>query len=122
MSRVRMRLEPFSVTSEERDTAAYLRVSGEIDMATVPVLDERLLAAQSNGYAGIVVDLEQVTFMDATGLRSLLRAAGRARRDNKTFSAVKTPAIVDRMLKITGTAHLLDADPFLFAPSRDKPG
>ena len=118
MSWVGANLEPFSVTGEQRGGAAYLRVSGEIDMATAPVLDERLRAAQSNGYTGIVVDLEHVTFMDITGLRSLIRAAEEARRSDKTFATVKATAIVKRVLQITGTAHLLDADPL--APVMDR--
>jgi anti-anti-sigma factor len=110
MSRVGANLEPFSVTSRQRGDAADLRVSGEIDMATAPVLDDRLRAAQNNGYTGIVLDLENVTFMDASGLRALLRAAERARQSEKAFAMVKTPAIVQRVLQITGTAHLLDAE------------
>ncbi len=122
MSGVGANLEPFGVTGEQRGDAAYLRVSGEIDIATAPLLDERLRAAQSNGYTGIVVDLEHVTFMDASGVRSLLRAAEEARRNDKTFATVKTPAIVSRVLQITGTAHLLDADPLAPVTDREMAG
>jgi anti-sigma B factor antagonist len=104
-------LEPFHVTSERRGKGAYLRVSGEIDMATAPVLDERLRAAQSNGFTRVVVDFEHVTFMDVSGLHCLLRAAARARLTDKPFAMVKTPAIVERVLQITRSAHLLDPDP-----------
>lgn len=58
MSGVAVNLEPFYVTIERREDGAHLRVSSEIDMATAPVLDDRLRAAQSDGYNGIVVDLE----------------------------------------------------------------
>lgn len=107
MSKMPVNLEPFSITSEERGDGAYLRVRGEIDIATVPALDEGLRVAQSNGYSGIVVDLEQVTFIDASGLRSLLRAAEQARRSDKSFETVGTPRVVQRVLQITGTARLL---------------
>ena len=103
----------FKVTSEQQGDAAYLRVSGEIDIATAPLLDERLRAAQSNGYTGVVVDLEHVTFMDSSGLRSLLRAAEQARRSDKWFATVKPPPMVRRVFEITGTAHLLVADPLV---------
>lgn len=119
MAGVRVNLEPFGVISEQLGDAAYLRVSGEIDMATAPVLDERLRAAQSNGYTGIVVDLKQVTFIDASGLRSLLRAAEQARQNDKSFATVKTPAIVQRLLQITGTAHLLAADSVAVVTERE---
>ncbi|MHB8512102.1 MAG: STAS domain-containing protein [Actinomycetota bacterium] len=119
MSEIGANFEPFSVTSQQHGDAAYLRVSGEIDMATAPVLDERLRTAQNNGYSGIVIDLENVTFMDASGLRSLLRAAERARQSERAFAIVKAPTIVQRVLQITGTAHLLDAESLTLVADRE---
>lgn len=111
--------QPFNVTSEQQGDAAYLRVSGEIDIATAPLLDDQLRAAQSNGYTGVVIDLEHVTFMDVSGLRSLLRAAEQARRSDKRFATVKTPPIVRRVFEITGSTHLLDADALALATERN---
>jgi anti-anti-sigma factor len=102
--------EPFSVTSEQRGHAAHLRLSGEIDIATAPVLEGWLHTAERNGNTAIVLDLEEVTFMDASGLRAFLGAAERATRCGRTFAIVRPPALVQRVLQITGTAHLLAAD------------
>lgn len=99
--------ETFSVTIEQRDHAAYLRLYGEIDIATAPILERKLEAAESNGHAAIVVDLQQVTFMDASGLRVFLRAKQRAIRSGRTFSMTGSPRRVMRVLRITGTTHLL---------------
>lgn len=110
MSGVETRLEPFSVTGEHRGQAAHLRLFGEIDMAAVPVLERSLRAAESNGNSAIVVDLERVTFIDASGLRAFLGAAKRAGRSGRTFTITRAPAVVQRVLQITGTTHLLAAD------------
>lgn len=102
--------QPFSVTSEQHGPAAHLRPFGEIDMATAPVLEGWLQAAESNGNTAIVVDLEQVTFMDTSGVRVFLDAAHRATGSGRTFAMIKAPAIVKRILQVTGTTHLLAAE------------
>lgn len=118
MSGAGTRQEPFSVTSEQRGHSAHLRLFGEIDMATVPLLEQWLQAAESNGNTAIVVDLERVTFIDAGGLRAFLGAAKRASRGGRTFAITRVPALVLRVLRITGTTHLLAADTLVSAPVR----
>src|SRR4051794_30442977 len=62
---------------EREDGRPVLRVEGEVDLLTTPVLVEALDAALT-GDAALVVDLEAVEFMDSTGLRALLEARRRA--------------------------------------------
>lgn len=118
MSGLGTKQELFSVTSEIRGHAAHLRLFGEIDMATAPVLEGWLQSAESNGNTAIVVDLEQVTFIDASGLRPFLGAAQRAIHSGRTFAITRAPAVVQRVLQITGTTHLLSADWPAFSPDR----
>lgn len=54
---------------------AGLRVVGEIDIETGPVL-ARALAGCVNGHDGIHLDLRDVTFVDVAGARVLVHAAG----------------------------------------------
>lgn len=103
--------EPFSVTSNQSGHTAHLRVFGEIDIATAPILERSLHAAESNGDTAIVIDLEQVSFMDASGLRVFLGAARRASQGGRTLAITRAPARVQRVFRITGTTHLLAADP-----------
>jgi anti-sigma B factor antagonist len=100
----------FKVSSEQRGHAAHLCLSGELDLATSPILERSLQGAESNGNIAIVVDLEQVTFMDVSGLRAFLGAAERASGSGRTFSMVKAPAVVRRVLQITRTTYLLGSD------------
>lgn len=48
-------------------------VTGEIDVAGAPALRDNLLALLNRGVDSLVVDLRGVTFMDSTGVGSLLR-------------------------------------------------
>lgn len=60
----------FSITSQG-PPAFYL--DGELDMATVPLLDTAIADAVAQG-GSITIDLSRMTFIDSTGLRSILRA------------------------------------------------
>jgi anti-sigma B factor antagonist len=48
-------------------------VTGEVDVAGAPVLRDTLLALVNRGADSLVVDLRGVTFIDSTGVGSLLR-------------------------------------------------
>lgn len=48
-------------------------VAGEIDVASAPALRDTLLGLLNRGATSLVVDLRAVTFMDSTGIGSLLR-------------------------------------------------
>ena len=60
-----------------------LHVSGEIDLATAPVLDASLAAALDGGAQDVWLDLTDVDFVDVIGVHTLLeiqqmlRVAGR---------------------------------------------
>lgn len=102
--------EVFSVRSEQYGHAAHLLLGGELDMATSPLLERSLEGAESNGNTSIVLDLEHVTFMDANGVHSFLRASDRASRSGRRFTIVNAPAVVRRLLQITRTTYLLGSD------------
>lgn len=51
------------------------RLKGELDMATAGDLSEVIRAA-AGGHDPIVLDFEGVSFMDSSGLRAILEAAG----------------------------------------------
>jgi anti-sigma B factor antagonist len=55
------------------DGHTVVEVTGEIDVASAPVLRDRLLALLNRGAESLVVDLRGVTFIDSTGIGSLLR-------------------------------------------------
>lgn len=56
----------------ERDGRVSL--AGELDIATVPALEETL-ADVSSDEGSLILELAELTFMDSTGLRAFLRVA-----------------------------------------------
>lgn len=61
-------LEPHQVAQH-----TVVEVTGEIDISSAPHLRDRLLALLNRGAESLVVDLRGVTFVDSTGVGSLLR-------------------------------------------------
>lgn len=67
---------------EDTDDAGRLRLGliGELDMAGVNRLHERLRALAQRGEP-VLLDLRRLQFIDSTGLGELIRAVTEARRD-----------------------------------------
>jgi anti-sigma B factor antagonist len=89
-----------------------ISVTGELDIATTA----RLVAALSrpaNGTELVILDLRQVTFIDATGLAVILRADSRLRRAHRHLALIPGPGHVQRLFEITRTNRQLD---FLSTP------
>jgi anti-sigma B factor antagonist len=57
----------------ERDGSLVLVVAGEVDITTSFLLDEALERARATDAASIVVDLLAVSFIDSTGLHTLIK-------------------------------------------------
>jgi anti-sigma B factor antagonist len=64
----------------DRDGALRLAVAGELDLAVIDVLDDRLGALKQEGHR-VRLDLAELEFIDSTGLRELLLAVAHAGRD-----------------------------------------
>ena len=69
-----------------------VRCVGEIDVATVPGLRDRIARLQIDGPPHLVVDLTGVTFIDSLGLGALIGAHKRARVLQGSLAIVASPA------------------------------
>ena len=91
-----------------QDTAPIVRLTGELDMATAPDLDACLLTLADDD---IVVDVSGLTFMDSSGLNTLIVALKRSRELGHKFVLRAPPAPVARLLQITGTDQVFTIEP-----------
>ena len=97
-------------------------VTGEIDIATAPVLRDNLLALVNRGAESLVVDLRGVTFIDSTGVGSLLRIFHRQGLLGGSVHYVADQPSLRRvfdLMQLTKRLHLTDtvADVDLCCPS-----
>ena len=88
-----------AIHATETDGHRIVEVSGEIDLASARVLDDHLEFDET--CRTIVLDLSGVTFIDSTGLRSIVRAQVEADDFGGVLNVV-TSEKVDRLLEITG--------------------
>ena len=65
--------DPFRCELVSENGRALVRLAGELDMSTVPILEERLRQALAGGGRQLVVDLRGLDFMNSTGLTLLVR-------------------------------------------------
>ncbi len=85
---------------------AIVTPAGELDIATAPQLRECLLAFLPARPA-LVVDLNQVSFCDATGLGVLAGAANRARASGTSLHLVCSRTDIRRLFELTGLTRRL---------------
>jgi anti-sigma B factor antagonist len=86
----------------DREGCVRIILTGEIDMSNVGTLTQALAAAPTTAHS-IVVDLADVTFLDSTGIATLLSAYRRAVAAGQTLTVVNAQGMVRRVLDITGT-------------------
>jgi anti-anti-sigma factor len=85
-----------------------LRPSGELDMSTVDRMARSLRDALAAGPAELVLDLHELDFCDAAGLRVFL-SARRAGFASGTALWLERPThLVRRLLEVSGLAWLVD--------------
>jgi anti-sigma B factor antagonist len=77
-------------------------VSGEIDLFSAPQLKERIAQLIDEGHVQLVINLEDVSFMDSTGLGVLLGTQKRLRERDGSLTIVCPPGPVHRVLTLTG--------------------
>ena len=93
-----------TLSSRHRGDDVLIDVSGEIDLATAPVLEHAIAEAISpNGHGvDVVVDLHDVEFMGSTGLSVLLTAQAELHGAGLELSLVNPSPAVTRTLELAG--------------------
>jgi anti-anti-sigma factor len=87
--------------------SAVLRLSGELDIVGVPVLEGELTLALDGRPARVILDLSDLSFLDASGIGVIAGGIDRARRQGTTVCARGPRGIVRRVLQLTGFDSVL---------------
>jgi anti-sigma B factor antagonist len=97
----------FKIAHRATEAGVTLKVVGELDLGTVPVLAESVERLKHEMKA-LTLDLSELTFMDSTGLRLLIELDRRAAREEWKLVLIRpqheTAAAV---LKATGADEAL---------------
>src|SRR5947209_12448184 len=93
--------EPLIIQVRQHPGHVLVTVAGEVDISTVGKLRERLAGLAAAGRP-VVTDLDQVTFIDATGLGALVGAARRAAAHGASLQVVCSRPQTRNLLQLTG--------------------
>ncbi len=97
----------FRLEVRNQGHSTVITVSGELDLASSPALQEELDRVAASESQLLIIDLRDLDFMDSTGLSVLVRAHQRIEEQGRQLAMVKGPQQVQRLLNLTGVADRL---------------
>jgi anti-anti-sigma factor len=98
----------FEVTGERTSAEHRIEVAGEMDLSVIGELDRKVREAEASDTERIVLDLRQLEFMDAAGVRLLLEMDARSQANGRRLriKSALSPA-VQGVFELTGAGEIL---------------
>lgn len=93
-----------------KENLSYISLSGEVDAFTAPKLKEALLPLTKEEGKTVEVDLEDVNYMDSTGLGVFISALKSTKEHQSEMRLVQMQERVYRLFKITGLTEIITID------------
>ena len=91
----------FSIKVSEKGRIALIQVQGDVDMLTSPDLRDSLVPFFRQDMKGIVVELSGVTFMDSSGIATLVEGLQWSKKQERGFILVAPGQNVMNALTLT---------------------
>ena len=93
-------------TKSIENVAEQIDISGQIDVYTSPKVKEAVNALISGGAYNLIVNLEQVRYIDSTGLGVLIGALKKVREHNGHIFLVCVDQQIKKVFTITGLVKI----------------
>jgi anti-sigma B factor antagonist len=90
----------------ERTGAAVVFIRGEIDIHTCNQLEATLGRLVEEGTGPVVLDMTDVSFIDSSGLRTLITAHGALAERDRAFTLENPSPMTKRLLEVTSLQSL----------------
>jgi anti-sigma B factor antagonist len=110
-----------SLDTREQGGCTVIEVGGEIDVYTAPKLRESIVDLVNRGSYHLVVDMEEVEFLDSTGLGVLVGGLKRVRAHDGSLRLVCTQERLLKIFRITGLTKVFAIYDTVDAAVADKP-
>ena len=107
-----MRTRPLASWTYLQDDIPHVTVVGEIDLSTVPQLDEVLCEACTQDPFSLILSLDRCTYCDSSGLSVILR---HARRTPHFLVVSPDDSDIRRLLRVSRVDELVQIVPSLEA-------
>lgn len=105
-------MAPHQLTLSKRhypDGVVVVGISGELDIATAPDLDDFLIHLAATGHHHLVLNMARLTFCDASGIRVMIRARARADAQLGWLHLMAVSPRLHRILTILALLRVLPA-------------
>jgi len=96
------------ITTTSQDGTTRIEVTGELDIASGPDLEQVLETHLTEPGADLVLDLRGVTFLDSSGLRVVLVASRTAEQAGRRLGVVPGDGQVLRVIRLAQVEDRLD--------------
>jgi anti-anti-sigma factor len=98
----------FTVRSERTEAGERIRLVGEMDLSVVDQLDREMRRAEATDAESILLDLDELEFLDASGIRLLLDLNHRSESNGGRLRITRARAPqVRRVIELTGVGDVL---------------
>jgi anti-sigma B factor antagonist len=101
--------ESLDITVDDGEERVFVRLHGRLGIDSSPTLRDRLLAIlQGQPPKTIIVDLAEVSYMDASGIATLLEALKVARNRQATLCLKGLQGRMVRLFEVTGLLSVFE--------------
>jgi anti-anti-sigma factor len=96
-----MQVEHLQIDVRSERDRIVLCLHGELDLASAPLLQGEIEGANADEATLVVLDLDDLRFIDSTGLRIILAAHERMQERGETLALTRGSQQVQRLMRIT---------------------
>lgn len=116
------RQQVFRIDTAQQTGGYVIRIEGELDAGGCRDLELALAAAEQAQAGRIILDLEELTFIDAAGLTTLLEASRRSASNGNRLQMTRGNGHPADMFRLTGLDLTLPLTDPALCPSLPQPG
>lgn len=99
----------FTISDHSQNGSSVLALGGELDIMTSPQLGDALSAISARS-SSVVLDLQNLSFIDSTGLTILVVAQQRLHSTGGNLRLVGVRPNVKRVFEVTGLTEVFSMD------------
>jgi anti-anti-sigma factor len=96
-----MQAEHLQIDIRNEPDRIVLRLHGELDLASAPLLQGEIESAGAADTTLVVLDLDELEFIDSTGLRIILAAHEHSQESGQMLALTRGSQQVQRLMSIT---------------------
>ena len=99
------------VISDETSDLPIVSIVGEIDLSSAPGAYSTMWRTSGNGKRSLIINLEDLDFMDSSGLQALLRLREKLRTREQRVLLVGAKPPIEKLFRLTGFDQLFQLFP-----------